>query len=52
VTLILLPVVHERSEYRRRRCVADDGVGAPEVGFGECRSVVYLRAVEIMAMLQ
>jgi hypothetical protein len=25
VTLILLPVVHERSEYRRRRCVADDG---------------------------
>jgi hypothetical protein len=23
--LILLPVVHERSEYRRRRCVADDG---------------------------
>jgi len=25
VTLILLPVVHKRSEYRRRRCVADDG---------------------------
>ena len=25
MTLILLPVVHERSEYRRRRCVAGDG---------------------------
>jgi len=43
VTLILLPVVHERSEYRRRRCVADDGSMAKPKPLREYYTAIMVR---------
>ena len=43
MTLILLPVVHERSEYRRRRCVADDGSMAKPKPLREYYTAIMVR---------
>ena len=43
MTLIFLPVVHERSEYRRRRCVADDGSMAKPKPLREYYTAIMVR---------